>query len=477
MSTHSVSSRFTATVLILLLTASLGRVQQREESIRAVAALARLAQDGSNWASPRDDRDLLELFTLREVCSSHRTGARQISPDTKKLCRRMKNNSTQQKISPRSLAAATVSPSCALNNQEGHAKPTARLPERALFERLDTTSLGLPEKMSSMAHFLERIASFGVGRPGRKFKQSDGSSSLVFIGDSVMENAMFSLMCDAQRSAPTVAFAQAVEPKRFIEQTSRRGPRVVPIAITERGPPLVLTVVQSTIPIQRSDGPWFLTAIFCKLACNSDSRLTETAAVLKIIKGLAGPRGVVVGNFGLHLHRTSSFNGNRRQTDNGCRGATVQPWIQALDQYSRVGGMSFWMDTMAQHFGPAGDYDMRTPMTSNNTCSVLNPNLRRLPTDEHLIQTLKTEEARVELRESRAFSELGERGSDFKNTFTRALCPPGCNVKFLPFYDITASRERLKSGLISPEKLDCTHIAYTPLLYEPLVMSLNMLLN
>ena len=69
--------------------------------------------------------------------------------------------------------------------------------------------------------------------------------------------------------------------------------------------------------------------------------------VLEAPYALGGVRSSLVVNCGLHLHNWRDFTS-----------VTVAPLLNALDRHVRCGGLSFWMDTVAQHFGPSGLFEL-----------------------------------------------------------------------------------------------------------------------
>jgi hypothetical protein len=151
----------------------------------------------------------------------------------------------------------------------------------------------------------------------------------------------------------------------------------------------------------------------------------------------------------------------------------VRPLLEAMDTYADGGGLAFWMDTVAQHFGPNGLWEMKGAKDGTPPCMPTRPDLRELPTDRQFAHRMV-----VASRSDRGISKRFNTnihshpiGASIKNTVTRALAV-GSPVRFLPWFDITWSRVVLKPG-----HGDCTHIAYTPFLYEPLVLALHLHLD
>jgi hypothetical protein len=63
-------------------------------------------------------------------------------------------------------------------------------------------------------------------------------------------------------------------------------------------------------------------------------------------------------------------------------------------------------------------------------------------------------------------------GASFKVRLTRQLVQSDSPVRFLPWHAITWTRWRLHKG-----QGDCTHFAYTPFLYEPVLMAMHLHLD
>lgn len=100
-------------------------------------ALSIAVTDQKRWHLVRDVDILAQHFTWADICSGPTLGH---SPEAfATVCKLHRANTT----SPRSPVGANVPPSCALNNQQGHAKPKVAPSELALREKFDDSDLVL----------------------------------------------------------------------------------------------------------------------------------------------------------------------------------------------------------------------------------------------------------------------------------------------------------------------------------------------
>ena len=433
-------------------------------------ALARRAADPRSWISATFD-ELRAQLSLREACMAPQALAHD------GVCRAARSDRNAS-ISPLSGGRVKVTSVCEVNRQQGHAMPRVRDDERALYERMDLGDLteGEPEARS-MFHFLNSAL-------------RDGRESILFVGDSVVENTFLALCCNALREAPSAEFAAAIGPQNFDMRRQARSPEVtIDEGVGGRGPRSAFfdQLSTSTLPMgsDKNGEPRFIKISYARLRCIDfvHEQLANSRALLALLVKVIGPRGLVVANFGPHLHTVSDFTGPRFIGDEGsaCAG-TVRPWLHALGSYARAGGVSFWIDNVAQHFGALGSFESwrrqhDDPSDVRVHCWELDASTWELPGDTALAGQYATNKSLVRTDLNGVLV-----GANFKNLLVRALVPPSdrAHIHFLPWFHISSTRTSLHPGGLKtrkPSAMDCTHLAFTPFLYEPLVVALNLRLQ
>jgi hypothetical protein len=330
----------------------------------AVAYLAARAANASNWLSARGLNALRAHFTPLELClAGAQPPAALPELDDPAACPARPRYTPRKPRHPpaagapprlidvddfhrwgladdvraRSLASprgggggAEVPLYCTLNRQEGHAKPRVRDATPALFERLDLGALEphTPAARRSMHHALVRLAAAGKRR-------------VVVVGDSVMENMLLALLCDAMRAAPTPHLAAALT-RGAVFAPYRQSPVVagptgtLHFAKWRELPPL-------PVEVRGADGAprWVDVRIgFASHKNDGPAPPDEGLAAALLLELAGGADGVVLFNVGLHLHTYGSF-----------AGTSVGPWLRALTAFARAGNgsnLAWWVDTTAQ---------------------------------------------------------------------------------------------------------------------------------
>lgn len=126
---------------------------------------------------------------------------------------------------------------------------------------------------------------------------------MVFLGDSVMENIVFALLCEIVRTAPTVELANSANPEVFSKRK-----RIVRL---ENGHSMNVLETVLVLTHERRVKLSFVKALktYTFLGPGSDSPSgghLRTNCLLELLERLAPPTngaGVAIVNLGLHLHQ------------------------------------------------------------------------------------------------------------------------------------------------------------------------------